>query len=66
MAASAAPSPGVVNLYVAPHAAGMTAAAAQTGSAQQPFTSVAQAEQSAHQLSASSDVVVHMAAGRYR
>ncbi len=65
MAASAASSPSVVNLYVAPHAAGMTAAAAQTGSAQQPFTSVAQAAQSAHQLSASSDVVVHMAAGRY-
>ena len=65
MAASAAPSPGVVNLYVAPHAAGMRAAAAQAGSAQQPFASVAQAEQSAHQLSASSDVVVHLAAGRY-
>jgi len=65
-AASAAPSPSVVNLYVAPHVAGMTAATAQTGSAQQPFTSVAQAAQSAHQLSASSNVVVHMAAGKYR
>ena len=66
MAASAAPSPSVVNLYVAPRAAGMTATAAETGSAQQPFTSVAQAAQSAHQLSASSDVIVHMAAGTYR
>jgi len=66
MAASAAPSPNVVSLYVAPHAAGMTAAAAETGSAQQPFTSLAQAAQSAHQLSANSDVVVHMAAGTYR
>jgi hypothetical protein len=67
-AASAAPSPGVVNLYVAPRPPGMTTAAAAkaTGSAQQPFTSVAQAAQSAHQLSASSDVVVHMAAGEYR
>ena len=66
MAASAAPSPSVVNLYVAPHAAGMTAAAAETGSAQAPFTSVAQAAQSAHQLSARSNVVVHMAPGKYR
>ena len=66
MAANAASSPSVVNLYVAPHAAGMTAAAARTGSAQQPFTSIAQAAQSAHQLSASSDVLVHMAAGMYR
>ena len=68
MAASAAPSPSVVNLYVAPHAPGTTAAAtaAETGSAQQPFTSIAQAAQSAHQLSASSDVVVHLAAGKYQ
>ncbi len=65
MAASAAPSAGVVSLYVAPRAAGMTATAA-TGSAQEPFTSVTQAAQSAHQLSASSNVVVHMAAGMYR
>jgi Ricin-type beta-trefoil lectin domain-like len=67
-AASAAPSPSVVNLYVAPRAPGLTAAAAAagTGSAQQPFTSVAQAAQSAHQLSARSNVVVHMAAGKYR
>ena len=51
MAASAAPSPSVVNLYVAPRAPGLTAAAAaaETGAAQQPFTSVAQAAQSAHQ-----------------
>jgi hypothetical protein len=65
VAASAAP-PSVVNLYMAPRAAGMPAAAAETGSAQQPFTSVARAAQSAHQLSANSDVVVHMAAGTYR
>ena len=43
-----------------------SAAAAETGSAQQPFTSVAQAAQSAHQLSASSDVIVHLAAGKYQ
>ena len=67
-AASAAPSPSVVNLYVAPSAPGLTTAAAavETGSAQQPFTSMAQAAQSAHQLSASSDVVVHLAAGKYQ
>ena len=69
MAASAASSPSVVNLYVAPRAPGLTAAAAaaaETGAAQHPFTSVAQAAQSAHQLSASSDVVVHLAAGKYQ
>ena len=68
MAASAAPSASVVNLYVAPSAPRVTAAAtaAETGSAQQPFTSIAQAAQSAHQLSASSDVVVHLAAGKYQ
>jgi ricin-type beta-trefoil lectin protein/parallel beta helix pectate lyase-like protein len=67
-AASAAPSASVVNLYVAPRAPGMTAAAAaaETGAAQHPFTGVAQAAQSAHQLSASSDVVVHLAAGKYQ
>jgi hypothetical protein len=65
-AAGAVPPPGAVSLYVAPRAPGMTAAAAQTGSAQQPFTSVAQAAQSAHELSASSNVVVHMAPGTYR
>ena len=66
-AASAASSPSVVNLYVAPPAPGMTtAAAAETGSAQQPFTSVAEAAQSAHRLSASSDVAVHLAAGKYQ
>ncbi len=68
MAASAAPSASVVNLYVAPSTPGMTTAAtaAETGSAQQPFTSIAQAAQSAHQLSASSDVIVHLAAGKYQ
>ena len=67
-AASAAPSASVVNLYVAPRPPGMTAAAAaaETGAVQHPFTSVAQAAQSAHQLSASSDVIVHLAAGKYR
>jgi hypothetical protein len=67
-AASAASSASVVNLYVAPRAPGMTTAtaAAETGSAQQPFTSIAQAAQSAHQQSARSDVVVHMGAGTYR
>jgi Ricin-type beta-trefoil lectin domain-like len=64
MAASAAPSASVANLYVAPQAAVKTAA--ETGSAQQPFTSIAQAAQSAHQLSASSDVIVHLAAGKYQ
>src|SRR5690348_7229269 len=66
MAASAATAPSVVNLYVAPPAAGITAAAAGTGSAQQPFTSIVAATRSAHQLSANSDVVVHMAPGTYR
>src|SRR5581483_2384158 len=67
-AATAAPAPAVANLYVAPapaHAAG-AAGAAGAGTAQQPFTSMAQAEQTAHQLSASSDVVVHLAGGVYR
>jgi hypothetical protein len=64
MAASVAPTPSAVNLYVAPRAANRTAAA--TGSAQQPFASVAQAAQTAHRLSARSDVVVHMTAGMYR
>src|SRR5947209_20103816 len=67
VAASAATSPSIVNLYGAPRAPGMTAAAAaaETGAAQHPFTTVAQAAQSAHQLSASADVVVHLAAGKY-
>ena len=42
------------------------AGAAEAGTAQRPFTSMAQAEQAAHQLSASSDVVVHMTGGTYR
>jgi Ricin-type beta-trefoil lectin domain-like len=68
MAASAATPASVVNLYVAPSAPGMTAAAAAaaTGAADHPFTSVAQAAPSAHQLSASSDVIVHLAAGKYQ
>jgi hypothetical protein len=67
-AASAAPSASVINLYVAPRAPGLTpaAAAVETGSARQPFTSIAQAAQSAHQLSATSDVIVHLAAGKYQ
>jgi hypothetical protein len=63
-AASAGPAPAVADLYVAPGPAG--AGAAGAGTAQQPFTSMTQAEQAAHQLSASSHVVVHMAGGRYR
>jgi hypothetical protein len=64
-AASAAPAAlAVADLYVAPAAGG--AGAAGTGTAQQPFAAIAQAEQTAHQLSASSDVVVHLAGGTYR
>ena len=69
-AAGAAPAPAVANLYVAPGIAGGAvpagAGTAGAGTAQRPFTSMAQAEQAAHQLSASSDVVVHMAGGTYR
>ena len=60
-AASAAPAPAVADLYVA-----ASAGAGGTGTAQQPFASIAQAQQVAHQMSASSDVVVHLAGGTYR
>jgi hypothetical protein len=64
IAAPASPgaAQGVVNLYVAPE--GRTAAMAAT--AQNTFASIAQAAPAAHQLSATSDVVVHLAAGTYR
>jgi hypothetical protein len=63
--AHAAQTASVVNLYVTP---GGVAGAAGTGlgSAQRPFASIAQAEQTAHHLSAGSDVVVHLAGGVYR
>jgi hypothetical protein len=66
-AASAAPAPAVAAVYVAavPGSPG-SAAAGGTGTAQRPFASIAQAQQLAHQLSASSDVVVHLAGGTYR
>jgi len=50
----------VTTLYVAPGAAG------GTGTSQLPFATIGQAEQAAHQDSASSDVVVDLAAGTYR
>jgi len=64
-AASASPGTarGVVNLYVVP---GAPMAAAADGTAGRPFAGLAQAAPAAHQLSASSDVVVHVAAGTYR
>jgi hypothetical protein len=62
--ASSASTPSVANLYVAPRTGGAEAAA--DGTAQRPFAIMEQAQQAAHQLSASSDVVVHMAAGTYR
>ena len=51
-----------------PAAAGDSApaGAAGAGTSQQPFTSMAQAEQTAHQMPASSDVVAHLAEGTYR
>ena len=61
--ASPGPAQGVVNLYVAP--GGRTAATA-AATAQDTFASIAQAAPAAHQLSATSDVVVHLAAGTYR
>ncbi len=51
----------VTNLYVAPGAA-----AGGTGTAQLPLASLGQAEQLAHQDSATADVVVNLAAGTYR
>src|SRR5579859_5327980 len=69
VASATAPAPAVANLYVAARtgtagpAAGGTAA---DGTAQRPFATIEQAQGPAHQLSASSDVVVHVAAGTYR
>ena len=60
-AAAATAAPAVTPLYVA---AG--AAADGTGTATHPFANMAQAQQAAHQLSASSDVAVHLAGGAYR
>src|SRR5438105_1123499 len=40
--------------------------AAADGTVTRPFAAIAQAVHTAHRLSASSDVVVHMAAGTYR
>jgi hypothetical protein len=67
-AASAAPaSPaaaqGVVNLYVTP---GGRPAAIAGATAQNTFASIAQVAPMAHQLSANANVVVHLAAGKYR
>jgi len=60
----------VVNLYVSSSAHGASAhqasAAAATGSLQRPFTSIQQAAPLAHQLSATANVVVHVAGGKYR
>lgn len=49
------------DLYVAPDAA-----PGGDGTAGQPFTTIDQAQQPAHRLSADSDVVVHLAGGTYR
>jgi len=58
---SAAQAASVTTLYVVPGAA-----AGGTGTAQQPFGSIDAAEAVAHQDSASSNVVVSLAAGTYR
>ena len=42
------------------------AASGGDGTAQQPFASIDQAQQPAHQLSADADVVVYLAGGTYR
>src|SRR5450759_4039692 len=64
-AAMSAPAPAqaasVTTLSVVPGAA-----AGGTGTSQLPFATIDQAEQAAHQDSASSDVVVDLAAGTYR
>jgi hypothetical protein len=60
-AAGAAPTAAVAAIYVAPNAG-----SGGTGTAQQPFAAIQQAAQTAHQMSASSDVVVHLAGGTYR
>jgi Ricin-type beta-trefoil lectin domain len=60
-APASAQAASVTTLYVVPGAA-----AGGTGTSQQPFATIDQAEQAAHQASASSDVVVNLAAGTYR
>src|SRR5581483_11650431 len=70
-AANAARSPAqrakVVSLYVEPGARhGAAAVSPEDGTAARPFASIAQAQKPAHQLSAGANVVVHLAAGRYR
>src|ERR1022692_515686 len=60
-APASAQAASVTTLYVVPGAA-----AGGTGTSQLPFATIDQAEQAAHQDSASSDVVVDLAAGTYR
>ncbi|MGW1055700.1 RICIN domain-containing protein [Streptomyces sp. NPDC002521] len=60
-AGPAEPRAAVAELYVAPGAS-----PGGDGSAQQPFATIDQARQPAHQFSAGSDVVVHLAGGTYR
>ncbi|GHH73569.1 hypothetical protein GCM10018793_12380 [Streptomyces sulfonofaciens] len=60
-AAPAADQAATAALYVAPGAA-----PGGNGSAQQPFATIEQAQQPAHQLSADADVVVYLAGGTYR
>jgi len=60
-AAPVGPQAAATALYVAPGAA-----PGGNGSAQQPFATIEQAQQPAHQLSADSDVVVYLAGGTYR
>src|ERR1035437_7744836 len=60
-APASAQAASVTTLYVVPGAA-----AGGTGTSQLPFATIDQAEQAAHQDSASSDVVVGLAGGTYR
>ncbi|WP_405848886.1 RICIN domain-containing protein [Streptomyces sp. NBC_01518] len=60
-AVPAEPRAAAAALYVAPGAA-----PGGDGTAQQPFATIDQARQPAHQLSADSDVVVYLAGGTYR
>jgi hypothetical protein len=56
-----------VSLFMVPGIRhGAAPVADEDGTAAHPFTSIAQAERPAHQLSADANVVVHLAAGRYR
>ena len=60
-AAPAGEQASAADLYVTPGAA-----PGGTGAAEQPFATIAQAQQPAHRLSADADVVVHLAGGTYR